>query len=286
MQTLRQATDGTESRRVDIRSERSAGIGSPADATPCQVSRGATRSALSRLSQETEGAPADAEAAQEALADLTAMVNQWKSTEHALAYLGIADTIPHRTEGEATLLEEVPQVSRRILDLGCGDGRLLNLLLLHCASATGVALDFSPPMLERLRERFRSDSRIRIVEHDLDRSLPELGDFDVIASSFAIHHLAHARKRELYSEIWSRLLPGGVFCNLEHVASPSDRVHRRFLDALGIASEDPSNKLLDVETQLQWLREIGFQDVDCFWKWRELALLVGKKASSLSSARS
>ena len=64
--------------------------------------------------------------------------------------------------------------------------------------------------------------------------------------------------------------PGGVFCNLEHIASPNERIHQRFLDALGITAEDPSNKLLDVETQLCWLRAIGFQDVDCFWKWREL----------------
>ncbi|HUG43282.1 MAG TPA: methyltransferase, partial [Acidobacteriota bacterium] len=61
--------------------------------------------------------------------------------------------------------------------------------------------------------------------------------------------------------------------------SPTPRLHDRFLDALGIGKgeEDPSNRLLDVETQLRWLREIGFQDVDCHWKWLELALLGGVK---------
>ncbi len=207
------------------------------------------------------------------------MNSEWTTVEHALAYLQRADRIPHRTEGEATLLEEVPKDAARILDLGAGDGRLLGLLLLACPGARGVALDFSPPMLERLHDRFGADSRVQIVAHDLEQPLPDLGTFAVAASSFAIHHLPHPRKEELYREVWELLEPGGVFCNLEHVASPSDRLHRRFLDAMDITpeKEDRSNKLLDLETQLRWLRAIGFEDVDCYWKWRELALLVGKK---------
>jgi len=36
-------------------------------------------------------------------------------------------------------------------------------------------------------------------------------------------------------------------------------------------SADP----LPVDTQLRWLREHGFDDTDCYWKWLEMALLVG-----------
>jgi SAM-dependent methyltransferase len=207
------------------------------------------------------------------------MSSEWTTPEHALAYLRMADRIPHRTEGEATLLEEMPKDARRVLDLGSGDGRLLGLLLLVRPGANDVAIEFSPPMLERLREHFCTDGRVEVVEHDLERPLPPLGTFDVVASSFAIHHLPHPRKEALYREVFGLLNQGGVFCNLEHVASPSDRLHARFLDALGITpeQEDRSNKLLDVETQLRWLRDLGFEDVDCLWKWRELALLAGRK---------
>ena len=207
------------------------------------------------------------------------MTREWQSAEHAAAYLERADRVPHRSAGETTLVDEIPAIVHRVLDLGSGDGRLLDLVLRARPDARGVALDFSPPLLEQLNIRFASSPRVEIANHDLERPLPDLGTFDAVVSSFAIHHLPHERKRQLYEEIWTVLESGGVFCNLEHVASVSPGAHERLLGAMGItaADEDPSNKLLDMETQLRWLREIGFADVDCYWKWRELALLVGRK---------
>src|SRR6185503_13428426 len=131
--------------------------------------------------------------------------------------------IPHRSEGEATLLSEVPVRTKRVLDLGCGDGHLLALVLGHCPTATGVGLDFSSRMLEQARLRFAGDSRIQLIDHNLDNPLPALGTFDCAVSSFAIHHCTHERKREIYAEVFALLERGGVFCNLEHVASPTPR---------------------------------------------------------------
>jgi SAM-dependent methyltransferase len=214
----------------------------------------------------------------------TANVNLWNSTAHAEEYLGRAASIPHRSEGEAALLEFIPATTSRILDLGTGDGRLLALVKSFLGANArpqpeSVGLDFSPAMLAGARKRFAEDSSVTILQHNLDQPLPPLGLFDAVISSFAIHHLTDDRKRALYAEIFALLDPGGVFCNLEHVASPTPRLHEEMLRLLGKtqATDDPSNKLLDVETQLQWLREIGFTDVDCHWKWREFALLAGRK---------
>jgi len=211
-------------------------------------------------------------------------VNLWSNAEHSRAYLERADTIPHRREGEATLLEFLPAKLNRFLDLGSGAGRLLNLVKSASPAASCVALDFSEAMLEELRKQFKSDANITIVAHDLSNLLPDLGSFDAIVSSFAIHHVTHERKRTLYSEIFAKLNPGGVFLNLEHVASPSDNLHSQFLATMDLTNEteDPSNKLLDLEVQLAWLRQIGFSEVDCHWKWRELALLAGSKPIRLA----
>lgn len=210
-------------------------------------------------------------------------INLWTSADHALSYLARADKLPHRTEGEALVLGYVPKTVKRILDLGTGDGRLLALLKIDRPQVESIAIDFSPTMLEAAKQRFAGDEKVKIIDYNLDNPLPELGKFDAVVSSFAIHHLAHEQKRFLYAEIFNLLERGGIFCNLEHVSSPTPSLHEHFRTRIDVADkpEDPSNKLLDVETQLKWLREIGYTDVDCYWKWLELALLIGIKPNDI-----
>ena len=207
-------------------------------------------------------------------------VNKWTSAEHVSAYISRTN-LPHAEEIKNAVLEQIPSNVKRVLDLGTGDGRLLELVKLKNPKADGVALDFSEPMLKLARNRFANDKRVKMVKHDLAVPLPasEIGCFDLIISGLAIHHVIHERKKQLYQEIFRLLNHNGVFCNLDQVASPTESLHHQFLTAVDMTPEtdDPSNKLLDVETQLRWLREIGFRDVDCMWKWREVALLVGFK---------
>jgi tRNA (cmo5U34)-methyltransferase len=207
-------------------------------------------------------------------------VNLWRDGEHALAYLRNRDRIPHRPEAYGILLEILPDHVERVLDLGTGDGLALGVVLDARPGAAGVGLDFQEEMLERARGRFGRDRSVEIRRHDLAEPLPDdLGTFDVIVSSFAIHHLRPSRQHTLYGEAFDRLRPGGLFANAEHVASTTPRRHAEFLEALGTTAEndDPSNKLVPVATHLSWLEDCGFADGECLWKWRELAVVTGNK---------
>jgi SAM-dependent methyltransferase len=207
------------------------------------------------------------------------VTNLWVHDDHARAYLGNRHTIPHRDEAIGVLLELLPQRVERVLDLGTGDGATLAVVLDACPGASGVGVDFGDEMLRRAHERFAGDARVEVQRHDLEQPLPELGRFDLVISSFAIHHLAPARQRDLYGEVFDRLAPGGRFVNVEHVASPTAALHAEFLAALGKTPEedDPSNQLVPVVDHLTWLDGCGFVNSEVVWKWRELAVVTGTK---------
>jgi SAM-dependent methyltransferase len=107
----------------------------------------------------------------------------------------------------------------------------------------------------------------------------DLGQFDVVVSALAIHHLPDERKRELFTEVFDRLQPNGVFYDLDVVASPTVELHAISQAALGFdgRQQDASDQPAHLDDQLSWLHEAGFRNVDCFWKWLELSLVGGTK---------
>jgi tRNA (cmo5U34)-methyltransferase len=170
--------------------------------------------------------------------------------------------------------------------------------------STGVLVDFSEPMLAAARQRLAGrEDRWQIVRGDLSTpawrdGLPSGDRYDAVVSRLAIHHLPDERKRELYRETFELLVPGGLFINWEHIQTgglaeglfdeffrermieaererenprPDKEVVRSYDDA---TDEDI---LRDPETQCDWLREIGFERVDTYFKLPGLAVFGGAK---------
>lgn len=202
----------------------------------------------------------------------------WSDTRQVDWYLDRIGQLPPRLAGEEVLRSVLPAEPRSLLDLGCGDGRLIALALdAPPQLAQVVGVDLSAPMLSRAKERFNSDPRVSVQHWDLADSLEAFGAFDVVVSGFALHHLKDERKGSLFSEIAQQLHPGGLFANLEVVASATPELHAEFLGLIGRVADDPEDRLAPIGSQLRWMRDAGLTQVDCLWRWRGFALLVGRR---------
>jgi tRNA (cmo5U34)-methyltransferase len=200
---------------------------------------------------------------------------EWSDQGRVSEYL--AREIPHRDIAEEMLLQALPDRVGRLVDLGTGDGRLLALIRDRHPRAAAMGLDTSAPMLLRATERFEGDPSVELREYDLRAPLTEVGQADVFVSGLAIHHLEDERKRQLFCEVHALLSAGGVFANLDLVHPASPRLHERFRREIGRVEDDPTDRLADLAEQMGWLRDAGFAEVECHFKWLELALIVAVK---------
>ena len=237
----------------------------------------------------------------------------WQTEEHAATFLqGVRGAIPGANL-QLEIMQKIVELwypgASRILDIGCGDGVLGRRLLQRFPTADVTFADFSEPMLAAARDKLAGSPRAAVVKGDFSdpawwHAVADRGPFNVVVSGFAIHHQPDARKQALYAEIHAHLSAGGVFLNLDHVSSATPAGERLFEDTfvdhlLGFQSrikpgttrqevetvfynraDKKENILAPVDVQCAWLRQIGFEDVDCFFKLFELALFGGRKASN------
>ena len=234
----------------------------------------------------------------------------WESEEVAKAFIeNERGAIPGNDIQLAIILKAVQHWHdnpRTIMDLGCGNGIIGKYLLASYPESRGVFIDISDTMLESAGENLEKFPDSEIIKGDLSSAawlevIDKNKPVDLVISGFAIHHLTDQRKKELYMEIYEILSPGGIFLNLDHVESASTGVENLFeqyyIDHLHnfqqsydpgvkretvekIYQERPDkdeDKPVMVDIQCDWLRDIGFKDVDCFFKLFVIALFGGRK---------
>lgn len=120
--------------------------------------------------------------------------------------LGRRDVARSRTELAALGL---PTTWHRVLDFGCGAGRLSQALAEHAQAVVG--LDVSAPMLETARRLDRSDGRCSFVlSEDADLRAFADGDFDLLYSKRVLQHLPRPLLESYLREFMRVLTPGGV----------------------------------------------------------------------------
>ena len=234
----------------------------------------------------------------------------WKLPAIVDRYLSYRAAIPLAQEQIGvmmSILRTRPEAVENFLDLGCGDGILSAAILGEYPSAHGVLVDFSEPMLIQAREQLK-DYGTQLTLKNLDYGDPAWVDkiqpfspFDAVVSGYSIHHQPDERKQVIYQQIYSLLKSGAWFVNIEHISSEAmtniNLFEAHYLSARyaieqrngGTRSfkeleqeyknrpDKEANILAPVELQCDWLREIGYEEVDCYFRSYELAVFAGRK---------
>ncbi|MGA8940381.1 MAG: methyltransferase domain-containing protein [Acidobacteriaceae bacterium] len=185
----------------------------------------------------------------------------------------------------------IPGGATRILDLGAGTGILTTFVRTWYPAAHIHLMDFSEPMIDLARKRLANDTNVTFEVADYF-TVPLGENYDAIVSALSIHHLEHPAKKALFAKIFAALRHGGTFVNAEQVAGPTpalDAVYKSlWLQQVREAGATPQqiadslyrqqdDRCASVEDQLDWMREAGFTDSDCWFKDNRFAVLAGTR---------
>ena len=182
----------------------------------------------------------------------------------------------------------------RVVDLGAGTGLFSSMVADVLPGASFRLLDLSPEMLAKAEERFAGTASGTVETRVVDLAIDRLeGPWDLVISALAIHHLNDEEKQELLRRIYDALAPGGLFINAEQVLGSTPEIDERYvrrwneaIRAAGASDErvaraearmtfDQSSTISD---QLEWMRNAGFEQVDCTFKAWRFAVLAGWKS--------
>jgi len=151
-------------------------------------------------------------------------------------------------------LSDYWQTPFSLLELGCGDASLTVQALLNTTVTSYIGIDLSGVALEIAQVNMAQiKCEQTFIEDDISKAVEELAQnqkqsFDVVMTSFVLHHLSLAQKDKVIQQVSHLLKPNGVFVLIDIVLKEEeDREHfiNRYLENMyqnwnALSSQDMS----------------------------------------------
>lgn len=201
--------------------------------------------------------------------------------------------VPYYPKQNSLMMDLIPMERREVfqaLDVGTGTGVLSRLLLDTFPNATVTAFDVSPVMLDICKKKLWAyPKRATLRQGDLSKDDWGSG-YDVVFAGLVLHHADNAGKRAFFRRILPHMNPGGILLCRDIVRGATDRLTQQYehlwklyMRAQGEDGASWYSKFqakdapATVEDQTHWMREAGFQDVGCHWRYLNFAVTGGRK---------
>lgn len=165
---------------------------------------------------------------------------------------------------KAAIIDELPEGTAKILDLGAGTGLELIPLFERFPDARVTAVDIAEKPLQALKERHFA-RKVEVICGDFF-SVDFGEDYDAVISSAALHHFDEQDKAALYAKAFACLRPGGIFVNSDRYVETQEEQDALF-DALlsnthGCRHWDTPLTLSNERRLLEGAGFVGFYTVD------------------------
>jgi len=216
---------------------------------------------------------------------------------------------PNRPKMVSMALDFLPFTTNQTiqaLDLGVGTGFFAQKFLEKFPKAHVVALDGAASMIDLAKARLGSlASSVSFVVadfRDIGTAISKEKSFDVVLSSFALHHLSESEKLECLKWIKSHLKPGGWLLNADNIIAETEEAETRFqkLRVEGIVDRATEkndehfstfestrawldkmealegDKPLKLSAELEIIKNAGFKNIDILWKDYREVVMCGK----------